>query len=211
MALNYLFHIFSSLSILCGIFVIQSKNPVHSILFLILVFFNATGLLVLLGLDFFALIFLIIYVGAITTLFLFVVMMLNIKIAEISEKRLRYLPIGALLGILFLAEIFYILNNELVSSNLGHQTLPFTLLSTGSGGSAYVYWGTILETLNNIEAVGSLIYTYYFYAFILASLILLIAMIGAVMLTLEKSSFVKRQDIFEQTTREYSKTVVKLA
>ena len=202
MGLSYLFHTFSILSILCGIFVIQSKNPIHSILFLILVFFNASGLLVLLGLDYFALIFLIIYVGAITTLFLFVVMMLNIKITEISEKRLRYLPIGALLGVLFLAEIFYILNNELVSSNVDQ------LLDKEA---TYIHWNTILQTLNNIEAVGSLIYTYYFYAFILAGIILLIAMIGAVMLTLEKSSFVKRQNIYDQTTREYSKTVIKVA
>ncbi len=91
--------------------VIQSRNPVHSVLFLILVFFNAAGLLILLGLDFFAMIFLVVYIGAIAVLFLFVVMMLNIKLAEINEKKLRYLPIGGLLGILFLFEIFLIVDN----------------------------------------------------------------------------------------------------
>ena len=98
--MNFLFYLFSSLTFISGVMVIQARNPVHSVLFLILVFFNAAGLLVLLGLDFFAMIFLVVYVGAIAVLFLFVVMMLNIKLAEINEKRLRYLPIGGLLGIL---------------------------------------------------------------------------------------------------------------
>jgi NADH:ubiquinone oxidoreductase subunit 6 (subunit J) len=106
-----LLFIFSSLALVSGIMVIQSRNPVHSVLFLILVFFNAAGLLILLGLDFFAMIFLVVYIGAIAVLFLFVVMMLNIKLAEINEKKLRYLPIGGLLGILFLFEIFLIVDN----------------------------------------------------------------------------------------------------
>ena len=91
--MNLLFYFFASLALVSGIMVIQARNPVHSVLFLILVFFNSAGLLILLGLEFFAMIFLVVYVGAIAVLFLFVVMMLNIKLAEISEKRLRYLPI----------------------------------------------------------------------------------------------------------------------
>ena len=93
--------------------VIQSRNPVHSVLFLILVFFNGAGLLILLGLDFFAMVFLVVYVGAIAVLFLFVVMMLNIKLAEISERKLLYLPIGGFLGLLFLGEMVLIVNNDL--------------------------------------------------------------------------------------------------
>ena len=112
--MNLLFYIFSSFSIVSGIMVIQARNPVHSVLFLILVFFNSAALLLLLGLDFFALIFLVVYVGAIAVLFLFVVMMLNIKLAEINEKRLRYLPIGGVLGFLFLLEIFLIVDNDLI-------------------------------------------------------------------------------------------------
>ena len=112
--MDFLFYLFSSLTLVSGILVIQARNPVHSVLFLILVFFNAAGLLVLINLDFFAMIFLVVYVGAIAVLFLFVVMMLNIKLAEINEKRLRYLPIGGLVGILFLFEILIIVDNDLI-------------------------------------------------------------------------------------------------
>jgi NADH-ubiquinone oxidoreductase chain 6 len=208
--MNFLFYLFSSLALLSGIMVIQSRNPVHSVLFLILVFFNAAGLLVLLGLDFFAMIFLVVYVGAIAVLFLFVVMMLNIKLAEINEKKLRYLPIGGLLGILFLFEMFLIVDNDLIpllsnskATNISSITEIYSLEFTD--------WSTILETVTNINAVGQLIYTYYFFFFLLASLILLVAMIGAIVLTMHKGVHVKRQEVFEQNTREFAKTVTKLS
>lgn len=207
--MNFLFYLFSSLALLSGIMVIQARNPVHSVLFLILVFFNAAGLLILLGLDFFAMIFLVVYVGAIAVLFLFVVMMLNIKLAEINEKKLRYLPIGGLLGILFLFEMFLIVDNDLIPllsnsqvTNGQNITQIYTLDFTD--------WSTILETVTNINAVGQLIYTYYFYFFLIASLILLVAMIGAIVLTMHKKVHVKRQEVFEQNTREFAKTVTKL-
>ena len=208
--MNFLFYLFSSLALLSGIMVIQARNPVHSVLFLILVFFNAAGLLILLGLDFFAMIFLVVYVGAIAVLFLFVVMMLNIKLAEINEKKLRYLPIGGLLGILFLFEMFLIVDNDLIPllsnsrvANVQNITQIYTLDFTD--------WSTILETVTNINAVGQLIYTYYFYFFLIASLILLVAMIGAIVLTMHKGVHVKRQEVFEQNTREFAKTVTKLS
>ena len=182
--------------------VIQARNPVHSVLFLILVFFNVAGLLILLGLDFFAMIFLVVYVGAIAVLFLFVVMMLNIKLAEINEKRLRYLPIGGLLGILFLFEIFLIVDNDLIPL-VSHSDSFF--LSTG-----FVQYSSLIESVTNIESVGLLLYTYYFYFFIIASLILLVAMIGAIVLTMHKGVYVKRQQVFEQNTREFGKTVGKI-
>lgn len=197
--MNLLFYIFSSLSLISGIMVIQSRNPVHSVLFLILVFFNSAGLLILLGLDFFAMIFIVVYVGAIAVLFLFVVMMLNIKITEINEKKLRYLPIGGLLGVLFLFEIFLIIDNDLIP-----LLSPIKQLE-------YVEWGNFLENIPNIEAIGQLIYTYYFYFFILASLILLVAMIGAIVLTMHKGISIKRQKVFEQNTREFAKTVKKIS
>lgn len=208
--MNFLFYLFSSLALLAGIMVIQARNPVHSVLFLILVFFNVAGLLVLLGLDFFAMIFLVVYVGAIAVLFLFVVMMLNIKLAEINEKKLRYLPIGGLLGILFLFEMFLIVDNDLIpllsnskATNISSITEVYSLEFTD--------WSTILETVTNINAVGQLIYTYYFFFFLLASLILLVAMIGAIVLTMHKGVHVKRQEVFEQNTREFAKTVTKLS
>lgn len=197
--MNLLFYLFSSFALISAVMVIQARNPVHSVLFLILVFFNAAGLLILLGLDFFALIFLVVYVGAIAVLFLFVVMMLNIKLAEINEKRLRYLPVGGFLGLLFLFEIFLIVDNDLIPL-IGGESRP---------ESAFTQWALFVDTLTNIEALGLLIYTFYFAFFLMASLILLVAMIGAIVLTMHKGVLVKRQQVFQQNTREFAKTIGK--
>ena len=201
--MDFLFYLFSSFALVSGVMVIQAKNPVHSVLFLILVFFNSAGLLIMLGLDFFAMIFLVVYVGAIAVLFLFVVMMLNIKLAEINEKRLRYLPIGGLLGILFLLEIFVIVDNDLI---------PLLDLSTQNANVSlsFTQWASMKDSLNNISALGSIIYTYYFYFFCMASLILLVAMIGAIVLTMHKGVTHKRQQVFQQNSREFAKTVAKV-
>lgn len=212
--MDFLFYFFSSLALLAGIMVIQSRNPVHSVLFLILVFFNAAGLLILLGLDFFAMIFLVVYVGAIAVLFLFVVMMLNIKLAEINEKKLRYLPVGGLLGILFLFEIFLIIDNDLIpvqtiSSKINNLAIQHEIIFTNQYLD-FTDWYSILDTVPNIQAIGMLVYTYYFYFFLLASLILLVAMIGAIVLTMHKSVHVKRQEVFKQNTREFAKTIHKI-
>ena len=209
--MNLLFYIFSSFALLSGIMVISAKNPVHSVLFLILVFFNSAGLLLLLGLDFFSLIFLVVYVGAIAVLFLFVVMMLNIKSAEINEKRLRYLPIGGVLGFLFLLLIFLIVDNDLIPLLPHKETLIF---ESGLSKSeienldlAFMQWSQLLYTVSNIEAIGLYIYTYYFFFFLLASLILLVAMVGAIVLTMSKGVSIKRQKVFRQNTREFAETV----
>lgn len=205
--MDFLFYLFSSFALISGVMVIQAKNPVHSVLFLILVFFNSAGLLIMLGLDFFAMIFLVVYVGAIAVLFLFVVMMLNIKLAEINEKRLRYLPIGGFLGILFLLEIFVIVDNDLI------PLLHDPSVTTGMTNLSLVFtqWAVIKESANNISALGSIIYTYYFYFFCMASLILLVAMIGAIVLTMHKGVTHKRQQVFQQNTREFAKTVAKIS
>jgi NADH-ubiquinone oxidoreductase chain 6 len=205
--MNFLFYLFSSLTLLSGILVIQARNPVHSVLFLILVFFNAAGLLVLLNLDFFAMIFLVVYVGAIAVLFLFVVMMLNIKLAEINENRLRYLPIGGLLGLLFLFEILLIVDNDLI---------PLLFYENISALSEYrelnfLDWSNTIHTVPNIQALGNILYTYYFYFFLLSSIILLVAMIGAIVLTMQKGIRIKRQQVFLQNTRDFAKTIRKLS
>ena len=206
--MTWLFYLFSSFAIASGIMVIQSRNPVHSVLFLILVFFNSAGLLILLGLDFFAMVFLVVYVGAIAVLFLFVVMMLNIKLAEISEKKLRYLPIGGFLGLLFLGEMVLIVNNDLIPW-LGSSELWTSMPQTNPG--PWTSWAQLLEAVTPLESVGALLYTYYFYFFIVASLILLVAMLGAIVLTLHKGVYVKRQEVFDQNTREFAKTVSKIS
>nr|AST08906.1 NADH dehydrogenase subunit 6 [Micractinium conductrix] len=204
--MDFLFYLFSSITLLSGVMVIQARNPVYSVLFLILVFFNAAGLLVLLGLDFFAMIFLVVYVGAIAVLFLFVVMMLNIKIAEINEKRLRYLPIGGVLGLLFLFETLLIVDNDLIPL-LFYNTenlVEFQNLN-------FIDWSENLQTVTNIQAIGNLVYTYYFYFFLMSSIILLIAMIGAIVLTMQKGLRIKRQQVFLQNTRDFAKTIRKLS
>jgi len=205
--MDILFYLFSSLALISGVMVIQARNPVHSVLFLILVFFNAAGLLVLLGLDFFAMIFLVVYVGAIAVLFLFVVMMLNIKLAEINEKRLRYLPIGGVLGILFLLEVILIVDNDLI---------PLLFYDNPQAVSEFknlhfLDWSNSIQTSTNIQAVGNLVYTYYFYFFLLASIILLVAMIGAIVLTMQKGIRIKRQQVFLQNTRDFAKTIRKIS
>ena len=224
---NFLFYIFSSLALISAGLVIQVTNPVHSVLFLILVFFNAAGLLILIGLEFFAMVFLVVYIGAIAVLFLFVVMMLNIKLAEINEKKYRYLPIGGLLGILFLFEIFCIIDNDLIalidsgastSTQLVEAT-SFQLnrdLLTVEGPSDIFYnhlvfteWSELAENLTNIQSIGQCIYTYYSYFFICASFILLVAMIGAIVLTHHQSVYVQTQKVLFQNTREFSKTIQK--
>jgi len=227
---NFLFYIFSSLALISAGLVIQVANPVHSVLFLILVFFNAAGLLILIGLDFFAMIFLVVYIGAIAVLFLFVVMMLNIKLAEINEKKYRYLPIGGLLGILFLFEIFCIIDNDLIALidsgvSMANSTqlveanssqLDSDLLTLDGGIAPIFYnnllfteWSELAENLTNIQSIGQCIYTYYSYFFICASFILLVAMIGAIVLTHHQSVYVQTQKELFQNTREFSKTIQK--
>lgn len=228
--MNFLFYIFSSLALISAGLVIQVANPVHSVLFLILVFFNAAGLLILIGLDFFAMIFLVVYIGAIAVLFLFVVMMLNIKLAEINEKKYRYLPIGGLLGILFLFEIFCIIDNDLIALidsgvSMANSTqlveanssqLNSDLLTLDGGIAPIFYknllfteWSELAENLTNIQSIGQCIYTYYSYFFICASFILLVAMIGAIVLTHHQSVYVQTQKELFQNTREFSKTIQK--
>ena len=253
---SFLFYLFSSIALISGIMVIRSKNPVHSVLFLILVFCNAAGLLILLHLDFFAMIFLVVYVGAIAVLFLFVVMMLHIKLTEMNENVLRYLPVGGIIGLIFVFEVLLIIENDLIPLLLFQNESMFSWIdlffykikglfiyniqypeyiqdlaqysrngyslneATHLGGSIqdlrafqsfqYTQWPLKIENITNIEALGQILYTYYFYFFILASLILLIAMIGAIVLTLQKGAQVKRQEVFEQNTREFTKTIRKL-
>lgn len=205
--MDFLFYLFSSLMLVAGILVIQARNPVHSVLFLILVFFNAAGLLILLDLDFFAMIFLVVYVGAIAVLFLFVVMMLNIKLAEINEKRLRYLPIGGLVGLLFLFELLVIVDNDLIPLLFYENLQAFFEYRDVS----FIDWGNTIQTVPNIQALGTILYTYYFLFFLLASIILLVAMIGAIVLTMQKGIRIKRQQVFLQNTRDFAKTLQKVA
>ena len=193
MFLNFIIFIFFFIFLIfSAILVISSRNPIHSILFLILVFVNASGLLLLLNLEFLAMMFLIVYVGAIAVLFLFVVMMLNIKIIELNENLIRYLPIGIFISLIFFFEIFFILDN-----NLFFNFMFFN----------FIDWVNLINSVTNMELIGQIIYTYYSPLFLLLSLLLLIAMIGPILLTLQESKTVKKQLIYEQVLQDYKTTV----
>jgi|ThiBiot_750_plan_1041556.scaffolds.fasta_scaffold00821_25 NADH:ubiquinone oxidoreductase subunit 6 (subunit J) len=192
----FLMLMFSTLMMLGSIMVISSPNPVHSVLYLVFVFCNASALFILLSTEFLAIIFMIVYVGAIAILFLFVIMMLNIRIVELNENLLRYLPLGGFIGLIFLLEILLVLDVELgyeIPKNLSYE---------------YIDWAKHINDFTNIEQIGQVLYTNYFYAFIIASLILLVAMIGAIVLTLHSQSTVKKQDTFKQTSRHISRSIV---
>ena len=178
------FYLFSGVCIASALMVIASRNPVHSVLFLILAFVNAAGLFLLLGAEFLAMILVVVYVGAVAVLFLFVVMMLDVDFAELCDGFLQYLPVGALIGIVLLAEILLV---------VGAWTI--------GGGTPRVAAAPIPAGVSNTEAIGLVLYTKYIYYFQAAGLVLLVAMIGAIVLTLRHKEGVKRQNISDQVAR----------
>ena len=178
------FYLFSAVLIGAALMVIASRNPVHSVLFLILAFFNAAALFILLGAEFVALILLIVYVGAVAVLFLFVVMMLDIEFAELRQGALQYLPFGGLVGVILAAELVLVGIWALVPAS-GH------LVPTAAPAN-----------LTNTEALGRVLYTDYVWYFETAGLILLVAMIGAIVLTLRHKPGVRRQKIALQNARD---------
>jgi len=180
------FYVFALVTVASAFMVIAAKNPVHSVLFLILAFFNAAGLFILLGAEFLAMILVVVYVGAVAVLFLFVVMMLDVDFAELRQGFLQYLPIGALVGLILLVELVMVLGGALVTPE------------TASGFAAPT---PPVEEVSNTAAIGRLLYTRYIFFFQTAGLILLVAMIGAIVLTLRHKVGVKRQDISRQNAR----------
>jgi NADH-quinone oxidoreductase subunit J len=186
------FYLFSAVAIASAVMVISARNSVHSVLFLILAFFNAAGLFVLMGAEFIAMILVIVYVGAVAVLFLFVVMMLDINFAELRQGFLQYLPIGALIGLILLAELLFVFATWAVlpdSGMLAQAPVP------------------PMAEISNTRALGQLLYTHYIYLFQAAGLVLLIAMIGAIVLTLRAREGVRRQKIGRQTGRRVADSV----
>ncbi|WPT18724.1 NADH-ubiquinone oxidoreductase chain 6 (mitochondrion) [Picochlorum sp. SENEW3] len=200
--MNTLFYVFASLMLASGVMVIQSRNPVYSVLFLILVFFHGAALLLLLGLDFFAMTFLVVYVGAIAVLFLFVVMMLDINMAELQERRLRYLPVGGVLGLLFILEGLVIVDVDLV---------PLLYTQSMDTSVYWTNWTYTLAQVSNMHTMGRLLYTYYGVYFLVASLILLVAMVGAIVLTQQRRRGARRQHVYIQNTRDFARTIRKVS
>ena len=192
-----LFLIFSSLALLSAVFVVTAKNPIHSILFLVFVFFNISGLLIMLGVEFLAMLLLVVYVGAVSVLFLFVIMMLNVKIAQAYENLLRYIPIGFFLSLSFLFECYLIVDSGLVSSDMeGFQFLNNS-----------VDWVSLVIANTNTVVIGTILYTYYSFFFILCGFILLISMVVAITLTLSRRGDVRRQEIYKQLQVSFKNSI----
>src|SRR5262245_589439 len=180
------FYLFAGVCIASAVMVIGSKNPVHSVLFLILAFVNASGLFVLMGAEFLAMILVVVYVGAVAVLFLFVVMVLDVDFAELRQGFLQYLPIGALVGVIFLAELLLVVGAWTIGPGLAETiTAPIPPIAS----------------VSNTEALGLVLYTRYIYFFQAAGLVLLVAMVGAIVLTLRHKEKVKRQNVAEQMAR----------
>lgn len=186
------FYLFSGVAIGAALMVISSRNPVHSVLFLILTFFNAAGLFMIAGAEFLAFILIVVYVGAVAVLFLFVVMMLDVDFVELRQGFLQYLPVGSIVGLVLIGELLIVLGASIISPEAAGPALqPIPDLAVRS----------------NIAALGDVLYTRYIFFFQLAGLVLLVAMIGAIVLTLHHRPKVKRQNIGDQVARNKENSI----
>ncbi|SFB60918.1 NADH-quinone oxidoreductase subunit J [Rhizobium sp. NFR07] len=180
------FYLFAFVAVASAFMVISAKNPVHSVLFLILVFFNSAGLFLLTGAEFLAMILLVVYIGAVAVLFLFVVMMLDIDFAELRSGIVRNAPVGVLVGLIVAAELIVVIGGSVLTPEAAKSiTMPIPNPAERT----------------NTAALGDVLYTNYVYFFQLAGMVLLVAMIGAIVLTLRHRQNIKRQDISRQVAR----------
>lgn len=178
------FYLFAGVCVASAVMVIASRNPVHSVLFLILAFVNASGLFILMGAEFLGMMLIVVYVGAVAVLFLFVIMMLDVDFTELQEGFLEYLPIGLVIGGIFLAELLLVAGGWVMKPDTAKQITA-----------------AIPTNVSNTEALGLVLYTKYIHYFQIAGMVLLVAMIGAIVLTLRHKAKVKRQDINVQNAR----------
>ncbi len=186
------FYLFAAVAVAAAVMVISARNPVHSVLFLILAFFNGAGLFVLMGAEFLAMILVVVYVGAVAVLFLFVVMMLDVDLVEMRQGFLQYLPIGGLIGLILFVELVMVFG--------AWVTAP----EAGTAGAVPILPP---DQLTNTEAIGQVLYTKYIYLFQASGLILLVAMIGAIVLTLRRREGVRRQSISAQVSLQRDQAI----
>jgi len=186
------FYVFAIVAVASALFVVIARNPVHSVLWLILTFFSAAAMMVLIGAEFVAMLLIIVYVGAVMVLFLFVVMMLDVDFTELKQGLAEYLPVGALVGLVLLVELGLV---------LGHWVLA------DAAPEARAAVVPAVGSIGNTTALGRILYDQYIYLFQAAGLILLVAMVGAIVLTLRHKPNVKRQDILTQIYRDPAKSV----
>ncbi len=188
----FAFYLFSIITVVAAVMVISARNPVHSVLFLILAFFNSAGLFVLLGAEFLAMVMVVVYVGAVAVLFMFVVMMLDVNIAELRQGFLQYLPLGGIVGLVLLMELAVVAGGFVFSPEVSERfAAPIPVPSD----------------IANTEALGNIIYTKYVYFFQAAGIILLVAMIGAIVLTHRSREGTRKQRISNQVNRRPEDTI----
>lgn len=211
---NILFITITFLIIICSLLIIINKNPIHSILFLVLIFVITTILFLTLNIDFIAMLFLVLYVGAIVVLFLFVVMMLNVRILELNERVISYIPIALVIVFIFFILILSVLTNNFLTEPSQFNTNKFFLFELFDNYFKSSYTNTIssisffnLTTYSNLSQIGAALYEDYAYIFLLAGIILLIAMLGSIVLTLNDSPKSKRQDYYYQTNKNITKAI----
>ncbi|PHS76232.1 MAG: NADH:ubiquinone oxidoreductase subunit J [Rhodospirillaceae bacterium] len=188
------FYVFATICVASGVMVVTARNPVYSVLFLILAFFNAAGLFVLAGAEFLAMLLIIVYVGAVAVLFMFVVMMLDITVAEVKKGFRAFLPIGLIVGGIFVAELLFVA----ISWSMAPETLADVVKAAAPTP----------DNIHNTRAIGQLLYTKYLYLFQAAGLVLLVAMIGAIVLSHRKRKDSKKQVIADQLARRAEDAVV---
>jgi NADH:ubiquinone oxidoreductase subunit 6 (subunit J) len=195
--MDFLFFVFSGLALFSSLFVIFSANPVHSVLSLILVFCSTSMLLLLLRVDFLSILFVVVYVGAIAVLFLFVVMMLNIKIVQLSESVVRWLPLALLVAVGLTSNLFYVFGSAIgqYSSEFKQNGLEATVLFD-------VSWISYVFGSESLLFLGSALYGPFAYSFVLSSFILLVALLGAITLTVGSRRLSRRQHIYKQVSRD---------
>jgi len=186
----FAFYLFAVTAVVAGFMVVVSKNPVHSVLWLILAFLTAAGLFVLMGAEFVAMLLIIVYVGAVAVLFLFVVMMLDVDFAELKGQLAQYMPLGLLIGVVLLVQ-------------LGTGIAAWT----AADGAAALHQAPIAADVQNTAALGMILYDKYLYLFEASGLVLLVAMIGAILLTLRHRTDVKRQNVIAQMHRDPAKAL----
>jgi len=203
-----LFYFFSSLSILTSLFVITTKNPVFSILFLILSFANVSCLLFLFNFEFLPIAFLVIYVGAIAVLFLFVLMMLNIKLAELQENYSSFIPVAAVFGVVFLVELLFLFRAEFVFLDVPSQNSLFFLSEFIEVSSNNLSFSHFFGLNSNLKTIAFSIFNDHLFAFLIAGYILLLALVVAIILTIQKSFVSKTQNVYSQILADYNNTVV---
>ena len=185
------FYVFAAITILSGLMVVTARNPVHSVLWLILAFFNSAGLFVLMGAEFLAMVLVVVYVGAVAVLFLFVVMMLDVNFQNLRKGATNYAMLGGIIGVILLLELIFLLGSAAVLPEAGTGAHPIPKF----------------DVMTNTHAIGHVLYTDYFYLFQVAGMVLLVAMVGAIVLTLRQREGVRKQSIAQQLDRRPEDTL----